>query len=487
MAQPHESSMSEQQCLPISCLLSETNVTGGQFHFISIENPGHMKAQRTTRQARSHAVAHGLEKKRKLERSSGQNFRPAKIRNDRIQPENTIKQSQALVESPCRSTFHCADGPDPFQMLAEGSPRLQASFIYHKARYPRKPVFDMAEELVLQGFGPVVANGRDDHALLSAVMLTIMLATSADNIDKVFLKYQVEALSAIRQRLDAINRVASESTLGAILLLVGIDARLGIPRQVQLHMGAIRKILELCQSKGVYLSDGIKRAIFWSDLNASVMTGSTRVIDHTTFPELQWKRDASSSDVFILPPGFRAQSHLLGTDFIEILKDIYALQCIRDSPILGKEDEMPMAFIDNHQASIQSRLVSLPDASALTECCHLAAYLCSSMIRCKIWRSSTIPSHLSLQLILKLEEANGGLFWKDNPGLIAWLLHIGGAFSPAGAIRSSYLKLLHLNRSTVLKDLYSSWSELLKVLEQFIWSEKAFSSQVKAFWEESLV
>jgi len=36
-----------------------------------------------------------------------------------------------------------------------------------------------------------------------------------------------------------------------------------MPHQVQLHMGAIHRVLEICQTKGVYLSDGIKRAIFW--------------------------------------------------------------------------------------------------------------------------------------------------------------------------------------------------------------------------------
>jgi hypothetical protein len=156
------------------------------------------------------------------------------------------------------------------------------------------------------------------------------------------------------------------------------------------------------------LSDSIKRAIFWlvdsldsgslflikfhrSDLNSSVMTGSSRVIDHTTFSELQWKRDPFSSSFFILPPGFHPQSHLLGEDFIEVLKDVFALQCIRDSAFFGEEDVIAMARIDNHQASIQSRLVSLPASSNIPDCCHLAAYLCSTMLRCKKWRSSTIP------------------------------------------------------------------------------------------------
>lgn len=128
-----------------------------------------------------------------------------------------------------------------------------------------------------------------------------------------------------------------------------------------------------------------------SDLNGSVVTGSSRVVDHTTFSELQWKRDTSHPGFFILPPGFQSRSYLLGQDFVEILKDVFALQCIRDTKILNKEEAMPMAHIDNHQASIQSRLVSLPVYSPISECCHQAAYLCSTMLRCKIWRTSTIP------------------------------------------------------------------------------------------------
>jgi hypothetical protein len=127
------------------------------------------------------------------------------------------------------------------------------------------------------------------------------------------------------------------------------------------------------------------------DLNSSVMTGSSRVVNHTTFSELQWRRDSLSPNLFVLPPGFQAQSHLLGEEFIEVLRDVYALQCIRDSALFSSEEEMSMAHIDNHQASIQSRLVGLPNYSCISECCHLAAYLCSAMLRCKIWRASTIP------------------------------------------------------------------------------------------------
>lgn len=121
------------------------------------------------------------------------------------------------------------------------------------------------------------------------------------------------------------------------------------------------------------------------------MTGSKRIVNHTTFAELRWRRDPFAPDAFALPPGFQKVSHLLTEEFVELLKDIHALQCVRDSIYFAAEHAMTMAQIDNHQASIQSRLVNLPKTSAFLECCHLGAYLCSTMLRCKIWRDSVVP------------------------------------------------------------------------------------------------
>lgn len=33
--------------------------------------------------------------------------------------------------------------------------------------------------------------------------------------------------------------------------------------QVQLHLGAVRQLLDLCQKEGIPLTGGIKRAVFW--------------------------------------------------------------------------------------------------------------------------------------------------------------------------------------------------------------------------------
>ena len=76
---------------------------------------------------------------------------------------------------------------------------------------------------MLQNFPSVLRKGVDDHALVSAVMLTFAFAVTAGSIDRECLGYQNEALSSIRQRMSSPDRATSESTLGAILLLAGIE------------------------------------------------------------------------------------------------------------------------------------------------------------------------------------------------------------------------------------------------------------------------
>ena len=93
---------------------------------------------------------------------------------------------------------------------------------------------------------------------------------------------------------------------------------------------------------------------------------------------------------------------------------------------------------------------------------------------------------MSLQLLGELQQANDDPIWDDHPDLLLWLLYIGGAFAPTGVVRSDYIVLLRSNNAARFGDLYRSWPELLEILKQFIWSEKAFMSQVEALWEETL-
>ena len=220
-----------------SCLISSS--TGSQFHFVSIQNPRDANNRKARRLAKSHAVARALENKRKVQQESGRNFCAVSLKRDYGRPGGRKEQSQTLLASP--SCFS-ANASDPFQMLVAESPRLRAlhdqckifailgatwhrliSAVLDRAKQAAEPVFSVSDELVLQNFRSVLRNGLDDHALLSAFMLTFTFAVTASNIDRDYLEYQTMSLSSIRERLHHPGGATSESTLGAIVLLAGIE------------------------------------------------------------------------------------------------------------------------------------------------------------------------------------------------------------------------------------------------------------------------
>jgi hypothetical protein len=54
-------------------------------------------------------------------------------------------------------------------------------------------------------------------------MLTFAFAVTAGSIDRECLEYQGDALDSIRERMNYPDKATSESTLGAIVLLAGIE------------------------------------------------------------------------------------------------------------------------------------------------------------------------------------------------------------------------------------------------------------------------
>ncbi|KAK8047551.1 hypothetical protein PG996_015615 [Apiospora saccharicola] len=407
----------------------------GNFHFVTVEAaPSKAEQLASRRQARSYAVKQALENKRKLQQEAGDNFRVA-TSQDVVRRNNKPKSQGAqaevrLVPTTCSSLSPSA--LDPFQTLAVNSTRLQALLSTHEARCASEPVFTIAREQTrdFQNFRRVFRTGFVDPALLNAVMLSLAVAAANGRIDGECLGYRGKAISYIRERVGSRNEATTESTIGAILLLAGVEARLGVKSQVQLHLGAVRQLLDLCEKESIPLTGGIKRAVFWQDLNAAILLGSSRIVDHTTFSELRWTRDALPADFFAIPVGFQARSHLFPLELLEVLKDVRALQWVRDRPIYSRTNPFEMARINDQIASIQSRL------------------------------------------------------WDEDPDLLLWLLYIGGTFAPRGSVRSSYLGLLRSNHATRFKGLYESLAESLEVLKQFIWSDVAFLSHVEAFWGE---
>ncbi|KAH7134440.1 putative N-ethylmaleimide reductase, partial [Dactylonectria macrodidyma] len=430
------------------------------FRFISFQHPADARDRKKRRLARSHAIKQALEHKRKLQQESGLNFRVATL-------SNTISTlaRQGGGATTITSPLLLFAGASQTKMAATDSSKLRSWLTRCKMSQAAEPVFSVGDELVLLNFYSIFQTGLADPALLNATMLTFAFATSG-TIDREFLNYQSQALTSIRSRMEYPDRATSESTLGAILLMAGIDYA---PSSSTSHA-----------SNTAVAQPGTNKGRL-QDLNSAVMTGSSRIVDHTTFTELHWTRDPLTPEAFVLPHGFQKRSQLLTEEFIEVLKDVYALQCIRDSGQYDAEDKAAwIANVDNHQASIQSRLVELPYVSSFLDCCYVATYLCSTVLRCKMWRGSVIPSHFSSQLLVKLHQANKDLLWESHPDVLVWLLYIGGSFAPEGNIRSGYATLLDLNHKSRFKGMYGSWQELHLILKQFVWSEAAFTSPTQA-------
>ncbi|KLO81236.1 uncharacterized protein Y057_8640 [Fusarium fujikuroi] len=361
------------------------------FQFVTVQGPPDKTSDKAAKRlARSHAVKQALQKKRQMQQQSMQHFAVRTIEDEREQTRSICRRhcTKRTIPSPVSLS---ASLLDPFQSLAIDSKRLQILLNDFNARQAPEPVFSVEDDF--QNFKSVFRSGLVDPALLNAFMLSLAFTANGGVINKECLVYRGQAIQHIRERISMPDKVVSESTIGAILLLVGVEARLGTTSQVQLHMGAIQYLLNACEPIVVNLTQGIKRAIFWQDLNSSIMVGSKRIVDHTTFTDLRWERDSIAPDFFELPLGFQIRSHLFSQEFLDIVRDIHALQCIRN---IYQRTGRPVSTvnINSHTASIQSRLQALPNTCPISKACHLAAYMCSVMLCCKVWCALVIPVSL---------------------------------------------------------------------------------------------
>lgn len=94
--------------------------------------------------------------------------------------------------------------------------------------------------------------------------------------------------------------------------------------------------------------------------------------------------------------------------------------------------------------------------------------------------------HFSSQLLLALQSANNdNTIWHSHDDLLLWLVCIGGGLIPEGQLRMQYIGFVresscgrHFTKKNV------PWDSIQGILQQFLWSDKAFLSPIKRFWEE---
>lgn len=111
------------------------HLSGERFQFISIQNPNDAKDRTTRRLARSHAVARGLEKKRRRLQQLGHNFYTVSLKDD---PASKRKETNHDTIVSSISLSIVASGP--FQSLAAESPRLQSLLSHRKVLSQRSRI-----------------------------------------------------------------------------------------------------------------------------------------------------------------------------------------------------------------------------------------------------------------------------------------------------------------------------------------------------------
>ena len=84
-------------------------------------------------------------------------------------------------------------------------------------------MFSVVEELNFQSFQSVFRSSSVDAALLNAVMLSLVFASTESDVDQEYLRYRGQAINYLRGKMDSLADTISESTIGAILLLAGVE------------------------------------------------------------------------------------------------------------------------------------------------------------------------------------------------------------------------------------------------------------------------
>lgn len=86
-------------------------------------------------------------------------------------------------------------------------------------------MFSVADELSFHSLRSVFRTGLVDPALLNAVMLSLAFAVTGGSIDQECFGYQGQAISCIHEKTGCLDEAMSESAIGAILLLAGVEVR----------------------------------------------------------------------------------------------------------------------------------------------------------------------------------------------------------------------------------------------------------------------
>lgn len=91
------------------------------------------------------------------------------------------------------------------------------------ARQAGEPVINFGAETGYQGLYTTFRASLSDPALLNAILLSLTFTINANPASPKFLSYKGETLRWLNERLRRPENATTAATIGAILLLVGVE------------------------------------------------------------------------------------------------------------------------------------------------------------------------------------------------------------------------------------------------------------------------
>lgn len=84
-------------------------------------------------------------------------------------------------------------------------------------------MFSVGDQVALQNFRSVFHTNLDDPVLLNAILFATTFAVTGDILNRDCLQYQAQTLKSVRERISLSDASTTTATLGAILLLAGVE------------------------------------------------------------------------------------------------------------------------------------------------------------------------------------------------------------------------------------------------------------------------
>lgn len=332
-----------------------------------------------------------------------------------------------------------------------------------------------------------------DAAYFNSLLLAISLLANKGSVTVETLRLHGRSLRDVRHRLLIAPHDLNHADVGSMLLLQGIAYRWNDVQAHEAHTTGLIHVRKCEKERESCLTHMGARAMFWSDLSASILIGSPRFGSDYYPPEVQWRRELHPVASDLLPIGFVRISDLLEWCMLECVVDIVELQQLVALPTI-QDAVSTQILIDNMQASIESRLAwdhaEAPPLHPVVECVRLALLLTCFLTFNQRWPHSLIPSRLCQRLKGNLTATLNNPEWCARRDLQLWCMFVGSSAMSSRSMLENFAAWEELLQR--FKDSFSGSSQasfgsdlLDRALEDYVYCGQWLSNRenVGHWWE----